>query len=69
MANISKNIKQIRIKNKMTQEELAEALFVTRQTISNYETGKSNPDIETILKIAEVFKVDANTVIYGLPIE
>ena len=35
MANISKNIKQIRIKNNMTQEELAEALFVTRQTISN----------------------------------
>lgn len=69
MANISKNIKQIRIKNNMTQEDLAEALFVTRQTISNYENGKSNPDIETILKIADIFKVDANTVIYGLPIE
>lgn len=69
MANISKNIKQIRIKNNMTQEELAEALFVTRQTISNYETGKSNPDIDTIIKIAELFKVDANTVIYGLPLE
>lgn len=69
MANISKNIKQIRQKNNMTQEELAEALFVTRQTISNYETGKSNPDIDTIIKIAELFKVDANTIIYGLPIE
>ena len=69
MANISKNIKQIRIKNNMTQEELAEALFVTRQTISNYETGKSNPDVDTIIKIAEIFKVDTNTVIYGLPLE
>ena len=69
MANVGKNIKQIRINNKMTQEELAEALFVTRQTISNYETGKSNPDIDTIIKIAELFKVDANTVIYGLPVE
>ena len=69
MTSIGKNIKQIRIKNNMTQEELAEALFVTRQTISNYETGKSNPDIDTIIKIAELFKVDANTVIYGLPIE
>ena len=69
MANVSKNIKQIRIKNNMTQEELAEALFVTRQTISNYENGKSNPDIETIIKIADIFKVDANTVIYGLPLE
>lgn len=69
MSSIGKNIKQIRIKSNMTQEELAEALFVTRQTISNYETGKSNPDIDTIIKIAELFKVDANTVIYGLPIE
>lgn len=69
MANISKNIKQIRQKNNMTQEELASALFVTRQTISNYETGKSNPDIDTIIKIAELFKVDANTIIYGPPIE
>lgn len=69
MANISKNIKQIRQKNNMTQEELAGALFVTRQTISNYETGKSNPDIDTIIKIAELFRVDANTIIYGPPIE
>ena len=67
--NIAKNIKQIRQKNNMTQEELAEALFVTRQTISNYETGKSNPDIDTIIKIAELFNTDANTVIYGLPVE
>ena len=63
MANIGKNIEQIRIKNNMTQEALAEALFVTRQTVSNYETGKSNPDIDTIIKIAEIFKTDANAVI------
>ncbi|MBQ3547403.1 MAG: helix-turn-helix transcriptional regulator [Clostridia bacterium] len=69
MTSIGKNIKQIRIKNNMTQEELAAALFVTRQTISNYETGKSNPDIDTIIKIAELFEVDANTVIYGLPLD
>lgn len=69
MANVGKNIKQIRIKNNMTQEELAESLFVTRQTISNYETGKSNPDIDTIIKVSELFKVDANTVIYGFPLD
>ena len=69
MANVGKNIKQLRTKNKMTQEEFAQALFVTRQTVSNNETGKSNPDIDTIIKIAELFKVDTNAVIYGPPLK
>ena len=50
-----------------TQDELAEKLFVTRQTVSNYETGRSRPDVEMLAKIAEVLDTDANTVIYGLP--
>ena len=38
---VGKNIKKIREKMKLTQEELAEKLSVTRQAISNYETGKT----------------------------
>ena len=38
MRDIGKNIKDLRIQAKLTQEELAEKLFVTRQTVSNYET-------------------------------
>ena len=38
---IGEKIKQFRRQKDMTQEELAEALFVTRQTVSNYETGIS----------------------------
>ena len=53
MRDISKNIKQLRIKKKMTQDELSEVLFVTRQTVSNYETGKSRPDIDMLIKISE----------------
>ena len=41
MRDIGKNIKQLREGKGMTQEGLAEQLFVTRQTISNYETGGS----------------------------
>ncbi|MDN5314921.1 MAG: hypothetical protein PWP10_3671 [Clostridiales bacterium] len=48
MSDIAKNIKSLRKKNKISQEELAGKLYVTRQTISNYENGKSNPDIETL---------------------
>lgn len=67
MTNIGKNIRTLRTANKMTQDDLAEKLFVSRQTISNYETGKSNPDIDMLIKIAEILNSDVNTLIYGLP--
>lgn len=65
MRDIGKNIKALRECKNLTQEQLAETLFVTRQTVSNYETGRSRPDIEMLTKIADVLDVDANTVIYG----
>lgn len=68
MRDIGKNIKSIRTSRAMTQDALAEALFVTRQTVSHYETGRSRPDIDMLVKIAEVLGTDVNTVIYGTPI-
>lgn len=65
MRDIGKNIRQLRTQKNMTQDELAEKLFVTRQTVSNYETGRSRPDVEMLAKIAEVLETDANTVLYG----
>lgn len=53
----------------MTQDELAEKLSVSRQTVSNYETGKSQPDIDMLMNIAEVLSVDVNTIIYGKEID
>lgn len=41
MANVGKNIRRLRTQKHMTQDELAEKLFVSRQTVSNYETGDS----------------------------
>ena len=66
MKDIGKNIKHLREKNKLSQEQLAEKLFVTRQTISNYETGRSRPDVEMLTRIADVLDADVNTVIYGV---
>lgn len=65
MRDIGKNIRSIRIDKKITQEELAEKLFVTRQTVSNYETGKSRPDIDMLLQIAQVLDTDVNALLYG----
>ena len=65
MRDIGKNIRDLRTRKAMTQDELAEKLFVTRQTVSNYETGKSRPDIDMLMKIAEVLEVDIHEVLYG----
>lgn len=67
MRDIGKNIKLLRQRKNLTQEELADKLFVTRQTVSNYENGKTRPDVEMILRIAQVLEVDANAVFYGPP--
>lgn len=65
MRDIGKNIRQLRDRENMTQDELAQKLFVTRQTVSNYENGKSRPDVEMLERIAEVLHTDIQTVIYG----
>lgn len=67
MRDIGKNIRELRIKKSMTQDALAESLFVTRQTVSNYETGKSRPDIDMLIRIAEVLDCDINSILYGQP--
>lgn len=68
MRDIGKNIRDLRVRGGLTQEELAGKLFVTRQTVSNYETGKTRPDLDLLIKIAELLDTDANTLLYGLPI-
>ena len=68
MRDIGKNIRDLRQQSRLTQDELAERLFVTRQTISNYENGRTRPDVEQILRLAEVLGTDANAVLYGPPV-
>ena len=54
---IGKRILELRKKQNITQEQLAEKLDVTRQTISNWELGITKPDIEQIIKISNIFKI------------
>lgn len=68
MRDISKNIRLLRIQKKLTQDQLSELLCVTRQTVSNYETGKSRPDIDMLLRISEVLGADIHQLIYGVPV-
>lgn len=65
MNEIGKNIKKLRKESALSQEQLAEQLHVTRQAVSSWETGKNQPDIETLESIAAVLATDILTVLYG----
>ena len=63
MTELASSLKALRKQNRMTQDDLAAKLNVTRQTVSNYENGKSEPDIEMLVRIAEVFHTDVNSLV------
>ncbi len=67
MTSVGKNLKNIRKKNDLTQDELAEKLSVTRQAVSNWENGKTEPDIETLTKIAQIFDISIDELVDGIP--
>lgn len=50
-------IKELREEYQFTQKELAEKLGNVQRNVSNWENGTSEPDCETILKLADIFKV------------
>lgn len=65
MGDIGKNIRQQRIQKNMTQEDLAARIHATRQTISNYETGRSRPDLDTLPLLVEALECDVEQLLYG----
>ena len=60
---LGKQIKMYRLENKLSQEELANRIYVSRQTISNWENDKSYPDINSLVLLSEVFKVSLDNLI------
>lgn len=50
-------LKELRLKNKLTQEELGKMLNLTNVSISGYENGDRTPDIENLSKLADYFNV------------
>lgn len=65
MRDIGKNIRSLRQKRNISQDQLAQMLHVTRQTISNYETGRSRPDVEMLAELAQALDADIKELLYG----
>lgn len=54
-------IAELRTRSGMSQDELAEKVFVTRQAVSRWENGENTPNTETLKLLSEVFDVSINT--------
>ena len=61
-------IYELRTKRGLSQEELAEKVFVTRQAVSRWETGETIPNIDTLKLLSKLFNVSINTLL-GSPRE
>lgn len=57
MIIFSERIKEERKRRKLTQEDIAEQLGITRSAYTLYETGKTQPSLETAVKLADIFQV------------
>lgn len=60
---LHEKIRTLRVQNHMTQEELAERVFVTRTAVSKWETGKGYPGIDSLKLLAELFRVSLDELI------
>jgi len=62
---IHENLRQLRLQRGLTQEQVAGQLNVTRQALSSYESGRTRPDIDTLMKLAAIYEIDLEGILYG----
>ncbi len=64
--NIADRIQYLRKEKHFSQEELADKLGVSRQSVSKWESEQSNPDLEKIILMSEVFEVTTDYILKGI---
>ena len=62
---VGKQIKKYRMEAKLSQDELADKIYVTRQTISNWENDRNYPDIRSLLLLGAVFGISLDILVKG----
>ena len=62
---LGKQIKKHRQEAHLSQEELANRVYVSRQTISNWENDKSYPDVNSLVLLSEIFQISLDNLIKG----
>ena len=62
---IGKKLKEARIHSGFTQEQIAEKIMVSRQTVSNWENGKSFPDIISVMNLSDLYQISLDELLKG----
>ncbi|MDO5649781.1 MAG: helix-turn-helix transcriptional regulator [Gallicola sp.] len=62
---ISERLREARLQANLSQEKLAEEIHVSRQTISNWENGKTYPDIMSILLLSDLYEISLDELLKG----
>lgn len=65
MEKIGSIIRNHRISQELTQEELGKKVFVSKQAVSKWETGKTLPDIEMVRKLCDILQIDKDEILGG----
>lgn len=65
MNQLAQQIKKLRTGQNLSQDDLAEKLYVTRQSISKYENAEAMPDIDKLVQLAEIFGVSLDYLVLG----
>ncbi len=65
MAKINETLKRLRLDRGMTQEEVAEQVGLTRQAVSSYESGRTQPGLDILERLAQVYEVELTDIVYG----
>ncbi len=60
---IGETLRNLRMQHTMSQETLAESLNVSRQAVSNWENGKTQPDADALIRISSLFQVSLDEII------
>lgn len=65
MILFAEQLKKLRQEKNISQEELAQELFISRQAISKWENGDATPDLENLVKLSEILKVNLDELVKG----
>lgn len=69
MTKVAEQLKQLRVKHQLSQDALAEQLFISRQAISKLENGDTIPDLDNLVRLTEIFDVSLDELVLAKPHE
>lgn len=69
MTKVAEQLKQLRVKHQLSQDALAEQLFISWQAISKWENGDTTPDLDNLVRLTEIFDVSLDELVLAKPNE